>query len=188
MNVSSRIAIEVIGRDFFIAGRNVGHSIRSTRRGSAPQFSGLPRGWIGFNRSPAGTNIGFSEAAHSCMTRSPSFPDIFGRFRREICILYATYLISIHDSELTRIKSKVFWGYASLKSISIPRRVQILCSECFSNCYSLSSISFEIDSELTRIESKAFHVVVLSNQSQFLRMLNLSMVLHFQSFKYCDLN
>jgi hypothetical protein len=38
----------------------------------------------------------------------------------------------------------------------IPRHVQILCSFCFSCCYSLSSISFESDSELTRIESDTF--------------------------------
>jgi hypothetical protein len=28
-----------------------------------------------------------------------------------------------------------------------------------------------------------FHIVILSNQSQFLRMLDLSMVLHFQMFR-----
>jgi hypothetical protein len=41
-------------------------------------------------------------------------------------------------------------------SITIPRHVQILCSSCFSDCKSLSSISFETDCELTRIESNAF--------------------------------
>jgi hypothetical protein len=39
-----------------------------------------------------------------------------------------------------------------ITSVTIPRRVQILCPECFSYCKSLSSISFEIDSELTHIE------------------------------------
>jgi hypothetical protein len=37
----------------------------------------------------------------------------------------------------------------------IPRPVQILCSECFSECKSLLSISFDIDSELRYIESYA---------------------------------
>jgi hypothetical protein len=41
-------------------------------------------------------------------------------------------------------------------SIAIPRHVQIFCPWYFSYCKSLSSISFETDSELTRIESKAF--------------------------------
>jgi hypothetical protein len=33
-----------------------------------------------------------------------------------------------------------------IPSMTIPRHIQILCSECFSNCTSLSSISFETDS------------------------------------------
>jgi hypothetical protein len=44
-----------------------------------------------------------------------------------------------------------------ITSVIIPRHVQILCSYCFSDCSSLSSISFESDSELTRIESNAFY-------------------------------
>jgi hypothetical protein len=39
----------------------------------------------------------------------------------------------------------------------IPSNVEILGSQCFSNCKSLSSISFESNSHLTRIESEAFH-------------------------------
>jgi hypothetical protein len=37
----------------------------------------------------------------------------------------------------------------------IPCHVRILCSQCFSHCQSLSSISFEMDSELTRVEARA---------------------------------
>jgi hypothetical protein len=44
-----------------------------------------------------------------------------------------------------------------IRSIRIPRGVEILCSSCFSYCNSLSSISFENDSRLTRIESGAFY-------------------------------
>jgi hypothetical protein len=39
----------------------------------------------------------------------------------------------------------------------IPRTVEILGSKCFSGCKSLSSITFESNSCLTRIESGAFH-------------------------------
>jgi hypothetical protein len=46
---------------------------------------------------------------------------------------------------------------ALIVSVTIPRHVQILCSECFSYCESLSSISFETDPELTHIESNAFY-------------------------------
>jgi hypothetical protein len=35
---------------------------------------------------------------------------------------------------LTRIDSEAFWRCSSLKSITIPRHVQIFCSSCFSNC------------------------------------------------------
>jgi hypothetical protein len=38
----------------------------------------------------------------------------------------------------------------------IPRNVEILGSPCFSDCKSLSSITFESSSHLTRIESEAF--------------------------------
>jgi hypothetical protein len=56
---------------------------------------------------------------------------------------------------VTQIGDRAF-DKASIISITIPRHVQILCSLCFSHCESLSSISFETDSELTRIEAGAF--------------------------------
>jgi hypothetical protein len=43
-----------------------------------------------------------------------------------------------------------------LKSIIIPKSVEVLCKECFSNCKSLTSITFESDSRLQRIEERAF--------------------------------
>jgi hypothetical protein len=42
-----------------------------------------------------------------------------------------------------------------VKLTTRPRSGQILCSECSSDCKSLASISFEIGSELVRIESRA---------------------------------
>jgi hypothetical protein len=56
---------------------------------------------------------------------------------------------------LIRIESSAF-SSSSLKSIEIPRNVEILGSSCFSSCFSLSSISFESNSRLLRIESSAF--------------------------------
>jgi hypothetical protein len=70
-----------------------------------------------------------------------------------------------------RIESDAFYSCSSLKSIKIPYHVQILCSGCFAYCKSLSSISFEIDSELTRIETEAFartgldYVIVMDSVS-----------------------
>jgi hypothetical protein len=55
------------------------------------------------------------------------------------------------------IESNAFSSCSSLKSITIPRHVQILCSGCFSYCEPLSSISFGRDSELKRIESITFY-------------------------------
>jgi hypothetical protein len=43
-----------------------------------------------------------------------------------------------------------------IKWITIPRNVESLCSSCFENCRSLSSISFEDDSRLKLTESKTF--------------------------------
>jgi hypothetical protein len=57
---------------------------------------------------------------------------------------------------LSGIKSFAFFTCSSIKSITIPRHVQIFCSECFHDCRSLPSISFQVESELTRIEDNAF--------------------------------
>jgi hypothetical protein len=57
---------------------------------------------------------------------------------------------------LTRIESDAFSSCSSLKSITIPRRVQILCSSCFLWCNSLSSVSFKPKSELIQIKTHAF--------------------------------
>jgi hypothetical protein len=57
--------------------------------------------------------------------------------------------------KVAQIGDRAFSGTA-IKSITIPRQVQIRSSSRVSNCDSLSSISFETHSELTRIESKAF--------------------------------
>lgn len=59
------------------------------------------------------------------------------------------------DSELTHIKSNAL-SHSFLKSITIPRHLQILCSKCILNCQSLSLISFGIDSELISIKSNEF--------------------------------
>jgi hypothetical protein len=59
------------------------------------------------------------------------------------------------NSQLTRIEIEAF-ARSSLRSIFIPRSVEILCSECFSFCQSLNSVSFEANSRLTRIEFRAF--------------------------------
>jgi hypothetical protein len=45
----------------------------------------------------------------------------------------------------------------------IPSTVQILGAECFSSCKSLSSITFEANSDLKRIESKVFYETLLES-------------------------
>jgi hypothetical protein len=70
---------------------------------------------------------------------------------------------------VTQIDLRAF-QHTWITSMFIPRHVQILCSECSSDCKSLSLISFETDSELTGIESCAFSCRFLSNQSQSLVM------------------
>jgi hypothetical protein len=43
-----------------------------------------------------------------------------------------------------------------MKSICIPASVQVLCTGRFANCFSLSSLTFESDSKLSRIGGWAF--------------------------------
>jgi hypothetical protein len=54
------------------------------------------------------------------------------------------------------VEFSTFSSCSSLKSIIILRHVQILCSSCFSCCTSFSSSSFEMNSQLTRIQSNTF--------------------------------
>jgi hypothetical protein len=56
---------------------------------------------------------------------------------------------------VTQLRHRAFVN-AWFASATISRHVQILCSELFSCCSLLSSISFETHSELTRIESSVF--------------------------------
>jgi hypothetical protein len=59
----------------------------------------------------------------------------------------------------------------------IPMNVEILGSKCFSSCKSLSSITFESNSHLTRIESEAFYGSLLFSPPifsiQFVSSVNL---------------
>jgi hypothetical protein len=47
--------------------------------------------------------------------------------------------------------------YTFIRSVTIPRTVQILRTNCFSRCWSLENISFETNSQLRCIESRAFY-------------------------------
>jgi hypothetical protein len=57
---------------------------------------------------------------------------------------------------ITRIRGSAFQS-TLIRWVTIPRYAQMLCSECFSYCESLSLIPFQSDSELTHIESKSFY-------------------------------
>jgi hypothetical protein len=56
---------------------------------------------------------------------------------------------------VTEIDAGAF-AQSSINILTIARHVHLLDSSCFSYCKSLSSISFETPSELTRIESDTF--------------------------------
>jgi hypothetical protein len=51
---------------------------------------------------------------------------------------------------------KLISNFSKSSKVDIPNHFEIICSSCFSNCKSLSSISLESNSRLTRIESFAF--------------------------------
>jgi hypothetical protein len=67
----------------------------------------------------------------------------------EIFVIENDFLIDILHHKLIRNLSKS-------REIEIGRNIEILGSKCFSCCKSLSSITFESNSRLTRIESEAF--------------------------------
>jgi hypothetical protein len=52
---------------------------------------------------------------------------------------------------------KLIRDFSRSPRLNIPSHIEILCSECFSYCNPLSSVSFERKSRLTRVESRAFY-------------------------------
>jgi hypothetical protein len=64
---------------------------------------------------------------------------------------------------IDRVNHKLIRNISESRDIVIWRDIEILCSSCFSFCKSLSSITFESDSRLTRIESNAFSRSSLSS-------------------------
>jgi hypothetical protein len=72
---------------------------------------------------------------------------------------------------------------SSLKSIIVPRHVQILCSSRLSWCTSLSLISFETDSQLTRIQSNAFYFCSSLKSITISRYIQ---ILYLGCFFYCN--
>jgi hypothetical protein len=67
----------------------------------------------------------------------------------DIFVLEKDFLIDILHHKLIR-------NFSKSSAIEIGRNIEMLGSYCFSNCNSLSSITFELNSHLTRIESEAF--------------------------------
>jgi predicted metal-binding protein len=74
----------------------------------------------------------------------------------EIFVIENGFLIDIVHHKLIR-------NFSDSSNIEIRRHIEILGSNCFAYCESLSSITFESNSDLTRIESRAFYDSSLSS-------------------------
>jgi hypothetical protein len=61
-----------------------------------------------------------------------------------------------HEFLIDIIHHKLIRNLSRSSNVEIPSNIEILGSSCFSCCKSLSSISFESNSQLTQIESNAF--------------------------------
>jgi predicted transcriptional regulator len=61
-----------------------------------------------------------------------------------------------HEFLIDIVHHKLIRNFSVSSKIEIPRTIQVLGSSCFSYCKSISSISFESNSGLKRIESYAF--------------------------------
>jgi hypothetical protein len=66
------------------------------------------------------------------------------------------YFVVANDLLIDVVHHKLIRNFSSSSNVEIGSDVEIVGSSCFSNCHSLSSISFESNSRLTRIESNAF--------------------------------
>jgi hypothetical protein len=82
------------------------------------------------------------------------------------------YFVIEQEFLIDIIHHKLIRNFSSSSDVEIPSNIEILGSECFSFCKSLSSISFESNSRLIRIESQAFHeldvVVVIPSTIEFI--------------------
>jgi hypothetical protein len=74
----------------------------------------------------------------------------------DIFIVENGFLLNVVDHKLIR-------NFSPFSEVEIPRHVEIIGSSCFSYCKSLSSITFESNSLLTRIESESFYKSSLSS-------------------------
>jgi serine/threonine protein kinase len=54
------------------------------------------------------------------------------------------------------VDHKLIRNFSSSSFVVIPRDIEILCSDCCCTRFSLESVSFDVESRLTRIESEAF--------------------------------
>jgi hypothetical protein len=59
-------------------------------------------------------------------------------------------------SKLSRIEACAFWRCSALSYIRIPSSVEILCVSCFCECSSLSTVTFELGSQLSWVESHIY--------------------------------
>jgi hypothetical protein len=78
-----------------------------------------------------------------------TFPSIAIESGNGIVVLENDFLIDVPHHKLIR-------NFSKSSVIEIGRNIEIFGRNCFSNCKSLSSISFESNSHLTRIESETF--------------------------------
>jgi hypothetical protein len=64
-------------------------------------------------------------------------------------------LYIVGTSPLHRTDESAF-AWSGLTAIIIPSSVEVLCKECFSNCQSLTSVTFEMDSKLREVAADSF--------------------------------
>jgi hypothetical protein len=65
------------------------------------------------------------------------------------------------DILINVLHHKLIRNFSKSSSIEIGRNIEIVGSNCFSNCRSVNLITFESNSRLTRIESEAFSALQL---------------------------
>jgi hypothetical protein len=80
------------------------------------------------------------------------------------------------------VHHEVIRDFSESSAIAIGRNIEIVGSNCFSHCISLSSITFESNSHLKRIESAAFSFPSLHS----ILILNNVEILGLNCFSYCQ--
>jgi hypothetical protein len=101
-----------------------------------------------------------SSLSSICIPSSVNWIDVFAFSVDRLSLLQvdeqSRSFVVRRDLLLDFDESSLIWSFGRNWSVTIPRTIQRLCRNAFSNCHWISSIVFETNSTVSEIEAEAF--------------------------------